>query len=87
MSVQDEAERLRGLASSRAIPIEILHQAEQELDNLQAEVRSILGDVSQHLPALEAAVAEVKAGLQQAIGAAKGFEEMLHNAADGHARG
>ncbi|MFD6073535.1 hypothetical protein [Amycolatopsis lurida] len=87
VSVQDEAERLRSLAASREIPIEILNQASERLDGLMGQVREILGSMSVHLSPLEGLVQEVKGALATAVGAGQQFEAALYVAADAHARG
>lgn len=87
MSVQDESDKIRGLASSEDIPIERLHDAAERMKNLHAQARELVGPNSQHLGDLDGLAQMVADALETAIGAAKQYENKLHDAADAHARG
>lgn len=87
MSAQEDAERLRSIASSNDFPTPLIRAAHDAVDGILAQVLEIIGDSSQHRETVagHAALAKDKAG--EAIAAMIQFESAIHNAADGHARG
>lgn len=87
MSAQEDAERLRLIASSNDFPTPLIRAAHDAVDGILAQVLAIIGDTSQHRETVagHAALAKDKCG--EAIAAMIQFESSIHNAADGHARG
>lgn len=86
MTIQEDAERLRAIASSEYLPIEITRQMQTRLLDINTAVMGILGQTEQgqHITQLVGVAAE---SFNQTIGALQQLETAIHDAADYHARG
>ncbi len=87
MSIQEDAEQLRNIASSQDFPTGLLRAADSKFDEIVAQVQNIVGDQSQHLDKVRGAAEIAKDKIDEAIAATMNFEAAIHDAADGHARG
>jgi hypothetical protein len=88
VSIEDEASRLRAIASSSdAIPIGMVAHAATLLDGLRAQVMAALPAQSQHADPINGLITAAKESLDHAVGALNEIERAIHNAADGHSRG
>lgn len=87
MSIQEDAEQLRNIASSQDFPTGLLRAADSKFDEIVAQVQNIVGDQSQHLEKVRGAAEIAKDKIDEAIAATMNFEAAIHDAADGHARG
>lgn len=87
MPAQEDAERLRIIASSQEFPTPLLRAADQAFEPILAEVLSIIGEQSQHRETVQGAASTARDLIDNAIAATMAFEAAIHDAADGHARG
>lgn len=87
MSAQEDAERLRSIASSNDFPTPLIRAAHDAVDGILAQVLEIIGDSSQHRETVTGHANLAKDKADEAIAAMIQFESAIHNAADGHARG
>lgn len=86
MSIQEDAERLRSVASSDNIPVGVLLSASQSLDGVQAQVTDVLG-TTQSAANINGLIGAAKQAIESAVAACQAVETGIHDAADYHARG
>ncbi|RSM68686.1 hypothetical protein DL991_41185 [Amycolatopsis sp. WAC 01375] len=82
MSIPDEASKLYSLASSQAIPIEVLTEAQNSLDTLRGELQLILGTNTQRANEIYSLIEAAKYALEEAKAVNNSLESAIHDAAD-----
>ncbi|MFJ1765084.1 hypothetical protein ACIOD2_32485 [Amycolatopsis sp. NPDC088138] len=82
MTIQDDAERLRALASSDTLPIGIMSQAENQLLDLNAQVMAILNPNTQHATNILGLANAAAESISAARAALQAVESAIHDAAD-----
>ncbi|MGW4127934.1 hypothetical protein [Amycolatopsis japonica] len=87
MSIQEEAERLRAIASSESIPVGVLLAAQQSLDSVLEQTMAVLGMQAQSFGNIAGFIGAAKQAIDSGITACQAVETAIHDAADYHARG
>lgn len=87
MSIQEEAERLRAIASSDGLPTNLLMLANDKLDSVRGQVLAVLGDQSQQAGNINGMLGAAADAIGTALGAVQQVGRAIHDAADYHARG
>ncbi|GAA1030765.1 MULTISPECIES: hypothetical protein [Amycolatopsis] len=87
MSIQEEAESLRAIASSDHLPIGMVRQMQGNLQNIIAEVAHTLGRDSNGTHEIANCIGVASAKFEEVLGALQNVEKAIHDAADYHARG
>jgi len=82
MSIQDDIEKLRRLASSERIPVELIAMIQEGLLQLNSEVASILGEGHGFYHGIGALAAEINSHLSAATASCLEYETAIHDAAD-----
>lgn len=82
MSLADDIERLRQIASSDAIPFVALRGLQQQLLDTNATVAGILGPGHGLAHGIGGCAAQVSQKLDEAIAACQEYESAIHDAAD-----
>lgn len=85
MSIQDQAEQLRQLASGDQIPTGLLRESASRLESMQGEIQRILGGNERGL-AINSQISLALEQINGAIAAVQQVETMTHDAADYHGR-
>lgn len=87
MSIQDDIEKLRALASSERIPVELIALIQEGLLQMNSEVAAILGDGHAFYEGIGAKAATINEKLSEAQAACLEYETAIHDAADKLERG
>lgn len=82
MSISDDINRLRDIASSERIPIATLVALQRSLMDINAEVISILGENLVSTLGIGATAASAGSALQATIAAFQEYESAIHDSAD-----
>lgn len=88
MSIYEEAEQLRAIASSDRLPIGLIREAQSKTVETQNAVLHVLGSMEgDHAQTIANMAAAANEHLESALAALQGLESAIHDAADYHARG
>lgn len=87
MSIQDDIEALRQIASSDKLPFGELNRLQSELLDVNAEVMRILGPGSGFAHGIGGCAAAVSDAISTAVARLGEFESAIHDAADRLAEG
>jgi len=82
MSMSDDIEKLRRLASSDRIPFELIALMQEGLLQLNSEVAAILGEGHGFYHGIGALAADINQKLSEASAACSEYETAIHDAAD-----
>jgi hypothetical protein len=82
MSIQDDIEKLRSLASSERIPVELIALIQEGLLQMNSEVAAILGEGHGFYHGIGACAAQINEHLAAAQAACLEYETAIHDAAD-----
>jgi hypothetical protein len=82
MSIMDDVNKLRAIASSEWIPIETIRIIQQNLLELNASIAGILGSQSAHFNQITPYSDAAGRHLEQALASFQGYESAIHDVAD-----
>lgn len=86
MTIQEDAQRLRAIASSGALPIALTSQVENQLLELNAQVMAILDPNSEHATSILGLANAAAEAISNARAALQAVESAIHDAADHYGR-